>query len=82
MRNPKKTNALLWTIQFLLAALPGVTKIQPRLTSIAAAGLVIIMIGATVITIGAGVFAVIPLATGVLCAIVAYGRWRVAPAAA
>ena len=119
-----KNNALLWTLQILLAALflfagvtkflipdeqltagsplsaafihfigvaeilgalglvlPGLTKIQPRLTPLAAAGLVIIMIGATVLTFSAGIAAVFPFAIGILCGAVAYGRWRVAPAA-
>lgn len=122
MRNSRKTNALLWTIQVLLAALfafagimkfimpaeqltaqspfsvdfirfigvaevlgalglvlPGLTRIQTRLTPLAAAGLVIIMIGATALTIKTGPGALIPFATGVLAAFVAYTRWRVAP---
>ncbi|MBI4490127.1 MAG: DoxX family protein, partial [Deltaproteobacteria bacterium] len=51
------------------------------LTSLAAAGLVIIMIGATAITLAAGDVAValIPLVVGLLSAFVAYGRWRLAP---
>jgi uncharacterized membrane protein YphA (DoxX/SURF4 family) len=122
MRNSKKTNALLWTIQVLLAALflfagvmkfvmpaeqltaqspfsagfirfigvaeilgalglvlPGLTRIQTRLTPLAASGLVIIMIGATALTIQGGLAALFPFAVGVLAAFVAYGRWRVAP---
>ena len=61
--------------------LPGLLRIRPGLTPLAAAGLVIIMIGATVLTmIGDGVgAAVVPLVTGLLAAFVAYGRWRVAP---
>jgi hypothetical protein len=51
------------------------------LTPLAAAGLVIVMIGATVITLGgdAAAPALIPLAVGLLAAFVAYGRWRLAP---
>lgn len=58
--------------------LPGLTRIQPRLTPLAAAGLVIIMIGATVMTFGAGgvAAAAIPFLTCVLCAVVVYGRSR------
>jgi len=60
--------------------LPGLTKIRRGLTPLAAVGLVIIMIGAVVITImGLGVaMAISPLITGILCAVVAYGRrdWR------
>ena len=58
--------------------LPGVLRIRPGLTPLAAAGLVIIMIGATVLTLagGAVALALIPMVVGVLAAFVAYGRWR------
>jgi len=61
--------------------LPGLLRIQPGLTPLAAAGLVIIMIGATVVTLMGGAVspALIPLVVGLLAAFVAYGRWRVAP---
>ena len=61
--------------------LPGLLKIKPALTWIAATGLVILMIGAVVISIaGDGVMAGAPaLVTGVLSAFVAYGRCRLAP---
>jgi len=61
--------------------LPGLLRIRPGLTPLAAAGLVIIMIGATVINLagGAVVMALIPLVVGGLAAFVAYGRWRLAP---
>jgi uncharacterized membrane protein YphA (DoxX/SURF4 family) len=61
--------------------LPGLLRIRPGLTPLAAAGLVIIMIGATVITMVGGdvVAALIPLVMGLLAAFVAYGRWRMAP---
>jgi hypothetical protein len=119
----KKINALLWTIQALLAALflfgggmklvvpiatleaqsgmsgeflrfiglveflgavglilPGLFGIGTRLTPLAAAGLVIIMIGATALTASAGVGpAIFPLATGLLALFVAWGRTEVAP---
>jgi hypothetical protein len=58
--------------------LPGLLRIRPGLTPLAAAGLVIIMIGATVLTLllGSGVtLALIPLVVGLLSAFVAYGRW-------
>lgn len=60
---------------------PGLTRIRPELTPLAAAGLVIIMIGATVITLMymPASWAVLPLVTGVLAAFVAYGRLRLAP---
>ncbi len=116
MRNSKKTNILLWTVQILLAALflvagvtkflipaaqltagspfsagfihfigvaeiagalglilPGLTRIQPRLTPLAATGLVLIMSGATALTFSTG--ALFPFVAGVLCAFVAYGRF-------
>ena len=61
--------------------LPGLLRIRPGLTVLAAAGLVIIMIGATVITAAAGEVATagFSLAIGLLAAFVAYGRWRLAP---
>jgi uncharacterized membrane protein YphA (DoxX/SURF4 family) len=61
--------------------LPGLLRIRPGLTPLAAAGLVIIMIGATVITLMGGDIgpALAPLVVGLLAAFVAYGRWRLAP---
>ena len=61
--------------------LPGLLRIRPGLTPLAASGLVIIMIGATVITLVGGdiALALIPLVVGLLAAFVAYGRWRLAP---
>ena len=61
--------------------LPGLLRIKPWLTPLAAAGLVVIMLGATALTIAAdGVAAgVVPLVVGLLAAFVAYGRWRLAP---
>jgi uncharacterized membrane protein YphA (DoxX/SURF4 family) len=56
--------------------LPGLLRIHAELTPVAAAGLVIIMIGATVITAMGGAIApaVVPFIVGVLAASVAYGR--------
>ena len=61
--------------------LPGLLRIRPGLTPLAAAGLVIIMIGATVLTLAGGdaVPALMPLVVGLLSAFVAYGRWRLVP---
>jgi hypothetical protein len=61
--------------------LPGLLRIRPGLTPLAAAGLVIIMIGATGIGLMVGDVAVtlISLVVGLLAAFVAYGRWRLAP---
>ena len=61
--------------------LPGLLRIRPSLTPLAAAGLVIIMIGATGLTFagdGAGA-AVVPFVVTLLSAFVAYGRWRLSP---
>jgi hypothetical protein len=57
--------------------LPGLTGIKPGLTPLAAAGLFIIMIGATVVNLVDGplVAAPITIVLGVLAAIVIYGRW-------
>jgi hypothetical protein len=61
--------------------LPGLLRIRPGLTPLAAAGLVIIMIGATVLTLASGdvVSALIPLVVGLFLAFVVYGRWRLVP---
>jgi uncharacterized membrane protein len=62
--------------------LPSLLRIRPGLTPLAAAGLVIIMIGAVTLTIGVGVaMAVPPFIAGLLAATVAYGRWRLVPIA-
>jgi uncharacterized membrane protein YphA (DoxX/SURF4 family) len=113
----RKTNVLLWVLQWLLAflflfagvmklvtpleeaakqsglsvlflqfigvaetlgafglILPGLLRIRPILTPLAAAGLVIIMIGATALTASA-----FPMVVGLLLGFIAYGRWRLAP---
>ncbi len=60
--------------------LPGLFRIKPGLTPLAAGLLVIVMIGAIVISLKMAVSAaLIPLVTGVLLVFVAYGRWRLAP---
>jgi DoxX-like family len=63
--------------------LPGLLRIRPALTPLAAAGLVALMIGATVLTpllIGGDlVMTMLPLVVGLLAAFVGYGRWRLAP---
>jgi len=61
--------------------LPGLLRIRPGLTPLAAAGLVIIMIGATVVTLAGGMVAValMNLVVALLAAFVTYGRWRLAP---
>ena len=61
--------------------LPGLLRIRPGLTPLAAAGLVIVMIGATVVSfVRSGVLiALMPLVVGLLAAFVAYGRWQLEP---
>jgi hypothetical protein len=60
---------------------PGLVHIRPGLTPLAAAGLVVIMIGATATTLMSknAAMAPMPAFVGVLAAFVAYGRWRIAP---
>jgi uncharacterized membrane protein YphA (DoxX/SURF4 family) len=57
--------------------LPGLLRKRRGLTPLAAAGLLIIMIGAVVLTvIGDGVgAAIVPFLTALLLTFVAYGRW-------
>ena len=87
MGSPNQIQLPGWFVRFIgvvevLGALglilPGLLRIRPGLTPLAAAGLLIIMIGATVLTLVAdGVAsALIPLVVGLLAAFVAYGRWR------
>jgi hypothetical protein len=61
--------------------LPGIVHIQTRLTPLAAAGLVIIMFGATALMVadGQAAPAVMPLVIGILAAFVAYGRLEMLP---
>ena len=62
--------------------LPGLLGIRTGLTPLAAVGLVVIMIGATGITLAGGMVApaMVPLVVGVLATSVAYGRWRLSDA--
>lgn len=63
--------------------LPSLLRIKPGLTPLAACGLAIITIGATVITLMGGVVApsLFPFVIALLCIFVAWGRWRAAPIA-
>lgn len=90
MGSPNQIPLPGWLIRFVGVAevlgalgliLPGLLRIKPWLTPLAAAGLVVIMIGATALTIAAdGVAAgVAPFVVGLLAAFVVYGRWRLAP---
>src|SRR4051812_43096824 len=76
-----------WFVRFIGVAevvgalgliLPGALRIRTGLTPLAAAGLVIIMIGAVCITAAGGDVALglIPLVVGLLAGMVAYGRSR------
>jgi hypothetical protein len=58
--------------------LPGLARVRPGLTPLAAAGLTIIMIGATVLTLigGLGAAALMPLVLGALTGFIVYGRWQ------
>ena len=60
--------------------LPGLVRFGRLLTPLAACGLVIIMIGATVLTASGGpaAAALIPFITGLIAVFIAYGRWRLA----
>jgi hypothetical protein len=88
--NAQKMNVSIHFFQFigvvetlggLGMVLPGLLRTATGLTPLAAAGLVIIMIGAVVISLQSGppVTAILPLVTGLLAAFVAYGRWKMAP---
>jgi hypothetical protein len=64
--------------------LPELLRIKRVLTPVAAAGLTIIMVGATVITAMGGALApaVVPFVVGVLLVVVTYARGRIALVAA
>jgi hypothetical protein len=61
--------------------LPGIFRIRPGLTPLAATGLIVIMVGAIVTTLMSGQVApaLLPLVTLFLLAFVAYGRTKLAP---
>jgi hypothetical protein len=90
MGSPNQIPLPGWFVRFIGMAevlgalgllLPGLLRIKPWLTPLAAAGLLVIMISATALTVAAdGVAAgVVPLVVGLLAAFVAYVRWRLAP---
>jgi uncharacterized membrane protein YphA (DoxX/SURF4 family) len=56
--------------------LPSLLRIAPLLTPVAACGLVIIMAGATALSVPMGWIALFPFLVGVVAAFVAYGRFR------
>ena len=61
--------------------LPGLLRIRPGLTPLAAAGLVLVTIGGTIYQLVAGQLESVGFAIGLglLAAFVAYGRWRLVP---
>ncbi len=61
--------------------LPGITRVRPGLTPLAAVGLVLVTLGGTVYQLAAGEVgnALFAAVVGLICAFVAYGRWRLAP---
>jgi uncharacterized membrane protein YphA (DoxX/SURF4 family) len=64
--------------------LPALLRVQPWLTPLAAAGLVLLMTGATLLSpsfTGDTASALLPLVLGLLNAVVVYGRTRLAPIA-
>ena len=62
--------------------LPALTRVQPKLTPLAAAGLVVVMVLAMANHIMAGEFMIVPnLVLGGLAAFVAWGRFKRAPIA-
>ena len=92
MGSPNQIPLPGWFIRFVGVAevlgafgliLPGLLRIKPGLTPLAAAGLVVIMVGATALTVAAdGVAAgAVPLVVGLLAAFVAYGRFGTKAAA-
>ncbi len=90
MGSPNQVPLPGWFVRFIGVAevlgalgliLPGLLRIKPSLTPLAAAGLVVIMIGATAVTLATmdAPMALIPLVVGLLAAFVAYGRWKALP---
>jgi hypothetical protein len=73
------------TLGALGLIVPALLRIRPFLTPLAAAGLVLLMTGATLLTPaltdGQYAEALLPLTLGVLAGVVAYGRSRIAPIA-
>lgn len=81
---PRALRLFLGTAEVAASAglvLPGVTRILPWLVPCAAAGLIPVMMGATVLHLSRGEFssAATTVVLLVLVTFVAYMRWRVAP---
>jgi hypothetical protein len=82
-----------WFVQFIgvcevLGALglvlPSILRLRPGLTPLASYGLVLIMVGATLLTAASGpaIAALFPFVVGLLATGVAYGRWQLVPISA
>jgi uncharacterized membrane protein YphA (DoxX/SURF4 family) len=85
MGSPNQVQLPAWFLRFIGVCevagalgllLPGLFRVKRFLTPLAAAGLVIVMIGATGISVASGdtATALIPLVTGLLAGFVVYGR--------
>lgn len=61
--------------------LPSALRIQPRLSALAAAGLVLVMVLGSVFHLTRGENFAPPLVLFALSTFVAYGRWKLAPIA-
>jgi len=59
--------------------LPGLTRIRPGLTPLAAAGLTLVCIGGAAYQVASGEIgnAVFAIVLGAICAFVGYGRWQI-----
>jgi uncharacterized membrane protein YphA (DoxX/SURF4 family) len=81
---PRAFQVFLGVAEVLAAiglTLPGITRIQPRLVPLAAAGLMIVMVGATVLHLKRGEYSSAATTAVLLVALtfVAYMRWKVKP---
>lgn len=61
--------------------LPGLTRTRPELTTLAALGLIVVMVGAVIWHTGRGEIAniVTNVINALVLAYIAYGRWKLAP---
>ena len=81
---PRAFQVFLGVAEVLAAiglTLPGITRIRPRLVPFAAAGLMIVMVGATVFHLTRGEYSSAATTAVLLAAVtfVAYMRWKVKP---
>ncbi len=81
---PRGLHLFAGSVEILAAlglVLPGLARIQTRLTPLAALGLVFVMIGAAVWHLPRGEFGMIAanLVVAGLAGFVSYGRWRLRP---